>query len=391
MPKRNYIIAVGLLWLCMILCMVCFVFVLKQLYIKQTVSFLGIVSEPDIKAEQNIIDSFLNININGDYYEKGMDLLQNTGYEKSGEVIIGSFPGFYIMTFCVIISILFIIFIFISLTAIKRTEHFMHKTAVWVDDLQNNTEKSRNFYSDSAACPLINAIKEYSEKTAFHISVLFKEKENMNDFMEDIAHQLKTPLSVLRLIIEKHDINQESGIEQINKMTKLIGDLMTTGRFDSGKIKMNITSNNMTEFTEIVINDLYPLPENKNIHIDADGDAGEDWWFDTFWLKEAVLNILKNAVEHSPEDACINLYYKREAHEYIIRITGKGDGIESQNVNMIFNRFASINKNGTGLGLYIAKQILKSHFGDIYAANNLNEDVVFTLRFPVLKGSSFYN
>ncbi len=400
MPKRKYFIAVCSLWLCMILCMLCFLLVIKQLYIRQTVSFLGMVGETDVNAEQNMIDSFFNAETHADSYEKGISLLHQTGYEESGKVIIGSFPGIYIAAFCFGISVLFAFFIFITVRKIKNIELFISETAVWVSDLKNHTENSRiSFPGDHAACPLIKAVREYAEETALHTTALLKEKENMNQFMEDVAHQLKTPLSVLRLYIEKSMLqfpgsrmDRDSGLDQIDKMTKLIGDLLTTGRFDSGKIKMKITSNKMSEFTEIVINDLYPLPENKNIQITVDGeDRDEAWYFDTFWLKEAVLNILKNAVEHSSGNADIRLYYKKEANEYIISISNKGTGIDSRDMNSIFNRFAGMNENGTGLGLYISKQILKSHFGDIYAVNNNSREVVFTLRFPVLKGSSFYD
>lgn len=388
--KDRYFYIIGLLWICMIVSMIFYVFSIKQIYTEQTISFLGAVNET-YEINQNTVDEFLKNRADHDLYEKGLNLLNDSGYEKSGLIIIGSALDCISIIFMLIISLIFVLLLITYIRSVNRFGGFLREVSVWIDDLQNNTKKSRiSRYEEKYYVPLLDAVGRYAQNTSHMMTTMEKEKERLYNFMEDVYHQLKTPLSIIRLYTEKTAESKHS-LVQIDKMTKLINDLLTIGRFDAGKIKMKIVPNNMSEFTEIVINDLYPLPENKNIQIHVEGDEKDnDWRFDTFWLKEAVLNILKNAIEHSPEHENIHLQYKKETNEYMIHITDRGTGIHSQDIDTIFDRFSGTYKNGTGLGLYIAKQILKNHFGDITAAQNTDRGAVFTLRFPILKESTFY-
>ena len=218
-------------------------------------------------------------------------------------------------------------------------------------------------------------------------------------YMEDVSHQLKTPLSVMRMICEKIEMRYskfsvEMGkcLGQIDYMTDTIRDLINLGKFDCKKFQMKFEEISAEILVETVVNDIEILAEPKNIEISVQGKLKIKWLCDPFWMQEVLKNILKNCIEHSPNGK-IEIFYGIEKNLNKIIIRDNGQGFMFGRENKIFERYflGDRTKEGSsGLGLSIAQQVIKQHFGTITASNRECGGAEFLILFPQIDATTIY-
>jgi signal transduction histidine kinase len=242
-----------------------------------------------------------------------------------------------------------------------------------------------------------------SQNSSHVVHLIQQEKDKIHEFMDDLSHQMKTPLTVAHLCIERYILEHprtagtdrlEEGLNQLEKMTLLINSYLKIGMLKSSNTKLQAEDHNIHEFLEECGEDVQPLLDNKDMELVISGDRKAIFLFDSFWLKEAMINLLKNSVEHCPEGSVITVNFIKGRHELTIRITDQGNGIEENNLQVLFERFLSSvrQKDGSnGLGLAIAKQAVIRHFGQIGVKNNAGDGVTFEIRLPYLNGKDAYN
>ncbi len=220
--------------------------------------------------------------------------------------------------------------------------------------------------------------------------------------MEDLSHQMKTPLTVAHLYIERYifenkNLNTDklaAGLKQLEKMTLLINSYLKIGMLKSYNIKLEAEDCNILNFMDDCAEGLQPLLDSNNMNLLIQGDSEVNFRFDSFWMKEAMINLLKNSIEHSPDGTEITIAFYKSNHDVKIQIIDQGNGIEEKNLPFIFERFTSSvrQKDGSnGLGLAIAKQAVVRHFGQIGVKNNMESGVTFEIRLPILRGKEVYN
>lgn len=192
------------------------------------------------------------------------------------------------------------------------------------------------------------------------------EKSKTKDLIADISHQTKTPITNLSLYISLlEDDPKDEYIEiikyELNKLNFLIQNLVKSSRLES---------------------DIIGLQKNQaNL-------KGEDLIFDLDerWLKEAIHNLVDNAIKYSPNGSTINISVYKSYLNYNLDIENECKDLLEETLTNIFKRFYrgknSVSKDGLGLGLYIAREIIEKHDGNIRASLDENK-IKFSVDFPL--------
>ncbi|QHQ60098.1 hypothetical protein Ana3638_04285 [Anaerocolumna sedimenticola] len=403
--KKNYfldgqfVLGIGLLVFTFYIINVSYMsYTIKNSYTERIVSVLGAMSEAYGDMNKSVIDTVMNDDHKA--YAAGTKLLKKYGYRLSGEILIKDSINEEI-TYLSIFELTIILFLLFCLTILfKNHMKFLKRLETYLDDFNNpasSFEESNNYTNR-----IMGKLHKIYLNSKHNILLVHQEKAKMHDFMEDLSHQLKTPLTVSRLCVERYIFENvksnterlETGLKQLEKMNILINSYLKIGMLKSCNTKLEVKDHNILAFIEECVEDIQPLLDSKNITIHVKGEKEARFRFDSFWMKEALVNLFKNGIEHSPEDSEIMVSYTSGSHDLRLFIKDNGNGIEEKNMPVLFERFVSSvrQKDGSnGLGLAIAKQAVIRHFGQIGVKNNKRNGVTFEIWLPILKGTEVYN
>jgi len=198
------------------------------------------------------------------------------------------------------------------------------------------------------------------------------EHELLTEYIVNISHQLKTPLTSIQIMVELLETappeKQAEFIYNIKKslahMDWLTTALLKMARLDSGMIEFSFTSLNVSKLLKIAIEPLDIVLDIKNQTVALLHDI--ELLCDNHWMAEALTNLIKNASEHSPENSTILIDCGENPLYRWISITDAGNGISKEDISNIWTRFTgSRSKSGNGIGLPLALSIVRSQNGDI--------------------------
>lgn len=220
-------------------------------------------------------------------------------------------------------------------------------------------------------------------------------KEFLKSTISDISHQLKTPLAALTMyqeIIEDEPDNAETVKEfsakigvSLKRMEQLIQAMLKITRLDTGNIIFEKNCCQLTELISLSLNELTTRAENENKQILTDGDPEQQLICDLEWTSEAIGNIVKNALDHTTAGGTVHITWERTPAMLRIIIADNGSGIAPEDIHHIFKRFYrskhSIDTQGIGLGLPLAKSIIEGQSGTLSVRSALGEGTVFMLSF----------
>lgn len=366
------------------------------LFIRQQIVILGIATNY-VESENisKLINDFFHTPSNQTHYVEGLIALNHSGYSGFSQYYLSS-PLLPILTFVIICLISAIIF---HIWATRKTKEFQRseeqKLLAWIRS-KSTDEIISSICSDS----ILHAISEQKRLIQKQDALHNEDTAKIMHYMEDISHQLKTPLTVMQVACERLSMCDENSkptaeicLLQISKMTQMIQDLLQLGRFDCNKQKKKFAYANAQELLETVTNDLVIIASPKNIHFEISGDPSTVFFCDTYWVKEAIGNILKNCIEHS-SDSKVLIYYECNETSNHIQIEDHGCGFKSGFEEQIFQRYAfrrSSKGNGSGLGMAIAQEAIKMHYGIISASNRPEGGAVFRISFPRLDADAIYS
>lgn len=222
---------------------------------------------------------------------------------------------------------------------------------------------------------------------------LRREKKHLADSLADIAHQLRTPLTSLNLILsllendpeekERKRLLRESE-ELFARMDWLLTSLLKLSRLDAGIVEFKTEDVEVAGLVEDAVHPLLIPMELHDITLEKDvpetaritGDAG--------WLAEALQNILKNCMESVGDGGKIEISCRDTLLYTEIAIRDDGAGFETEQLHRIFDRFyrgKKENASGYGIGLALSKTIITGQGGTITAKNHPGGGAVFTIRF----------
>ena len=199
----------------------------------------------------------------------------------------------------------------------------------------------------------------------------------------DISHQLKTPLTTLRLYTELDNApHMEASLEQIQRMENLIQSLLRLERLCADGYAFNFAQADAENIIREQWQGLQTIWPKKKLIVNGSAQIR----CDENWLGEAFLNLLKNACEHTEEDGVIRVQLERTEAAFFCVIEDNGGGVAQDDLPKLFQRFYRAehqNKNGAGIGLAIVKEIIQRHHGSITAENG-KYGLKMTISMPML-------
>ena len=222
-----------------------------------------------------------------------------------------------------------------------------------------------------------------------------KEKISLSNSLADISHQIKTPLTSIRIMLDNIEQNPNMDdktrgefIKEISKqidwISSLIISLLKLAKFDAGAIVMNDKDVNVKELINNVTSNLAIILDIKNIKIKQKIRDNIIIKADYNWQIEALTNIIKNAIEHSPENSTIYIDVENNSVFTKIRIKDEGEGIDKKDVKHIFDRFYKAKKSSAGsigIGLSLAKTIIEKENGYIKVESEINKGTTFEIKY----------
>mgnify|MGYP000149473471 CR=1 FL=1 len=222
-----------------------------------------------------------------------------------------------------------------------------------------------------------------------------KDKLNLKKSLEDISHQLKTPLTSIRIMLDniqddpdmEKEVREDFLIEiskQIDWISSLVVALLKIAKFDAGTIKMENNEINAKNLIDNIVSNLAILMELKNIEIITNVDEKATFIADYKWQQEALTNILKNAIEHSKHNSRIYITVENTNLFLKIIIKDEGSGIDKEDLKHIFQRFyktKNSSENSIGIGLPLAKAIIEQSNGYIKVETKYGEGTSFEVKY----------
>ena len=222
-----------------------------------------------------------------------------------------------------------------------------------------------------------------------------KEKENLSTAIADISHQLKTPLTSIRIMLDniQDDPDMEKEVredflmeisKQIDWISSLVISLLKIAKFDAGTIKMENEEIHVQKLIDAVIGNLAILIELKEIEIITKIDEKAVFLADYKWQQEALTNILKNAIEHSNQKSKIYIEVENTSVFLKIKIRDEGQGISKFDQKHIFERFykaKNSSENSIGIGLALAKTIIEKNNGYVKVDSEVGKGTTFEIKY----------
>jgi signal transduction histidine kinase len=220
-----------------------------------------------------------------------------------------------------------------------------------------------------------------------------------DEFISIASHELKTPLTSLKLqtqMTRRQIIRPEAvlpdkmrkqldyTIHQIDRLNKLVDDMLDISRINAGKLTITRTVFNFSELIHELIERFTPQFEAVGIHIRTDiaPEVYGNW--DAYKLEQVINNLFSNAIRYSPHKN-VTIGLRTQGDKAIFNVQDEGMGIAPKNLERIFERFERVSSvtSGLGLGLYITRQILDLHDATIRAESELGHGSNFIIELPL--------
>ena len=224
--------------------------------------------------------------------------------------------------------------------------------------------------------------------------------KSRNQFVSNASHELKTPLSTMKILIETilyqdpidpgmtkeflSDVNKE-----IDRLNRIVSDLLTLVNIDSGGMKLNSADLDIRDLLLEQVKRLAPLARENGIELDCSAKEALDITGDTVKLQQVIYNVIDNAIKYTPRGGEVHASLSRVGKRAVIRVSDTGIGIPADDLPHIFDRFYRVDKarsratGGTGLGLSIVKQIVQLHGGSIIASSEEGKGTTFVIELPL--------
>ncbi len=272
--------------------------------------------------------------------------------------------------------------------------------------IQELARKAEQIRSDRLheRLPVVESDGEVADLSRVFNSMLVRLEqsfEQLRRFTSDASHELRTPLAAIRSVGEVglqksltaagyQDVIG-SMLEEANRLTRLVDSLLTIARADAGQIQLDAASLSSVELVRECGSLLEVLLEEKKQELRFEISADPVIYGDRILLRQALVNIVHNAIKHTPVNGWITVRVLSDVEQHsIIEIEDSGPGVPAQELSKLFDRFYRVEEGrsrdsgGTGLGLAIARWNVEAHAGAITAATVPGSGCLFRILLPAV-------
>lgn len=316
-------------------------------------------------------------------------IMASTSMGKIIESLNGDFT--FVAFWCVIVfCICIIVSISISKSALRDLDDINEQMAHTTQgNLQNGLSEQRFAETQLLA-------ENYNEI----LSKLATIDQTRSEFVSNVSHELKTPITSMKVLAES--ITQNEGattedykefmidiVDEIDRETKIINDLLTLVKTDSQGGEMNFEEKNINEMMETIVKTVTPLAKQRNIDLSYESYREVKADVDSVKLSLAISNLIENAVKYNIDNGWIRCSLNEDHRYFYIKVADSGVGIPEDAKDKVFERFYRVDKarsrdtGGTGLGLAITRSIINAHKGTVKLYSETGKGTTFTVRIPM--------
>ena len=373
---------------------------INKKYINQNIALVAAIIENNPELEEEIVPIITKGNINK-YYSSENNILDKYYYNENlnsikNPILKDSYSNFK-LTIILLWGVFFLVVIVLIFKIISPIFNNIKKLGERADEMvEGNFNSNEIKFEEGDFYVFYNKFTHMGERLESALKDLQDEKINLKDIINDISHQLKTPLSALIAyndILKNHenmDVETKSKFiemtsEQLDRMDWLITTLLKYARIESNAVSYNKEMIPLSESIRYAIAPLKLSADNKNQNIELDINSEGYYFHDKKWIAESLSNIIKNAIEHTDINGKIKITLEETPMSISITISDNGEGIEKTELKNIFKRFYkgknSINPKSIGIGLSLSKKIIEAHGGSITVESDLGKGTSFNIIF----------
>lgn len=334
--------------------------------------------------------ALLNTEITGD----GTALLAMAGIDGMSN-IAPFLPGLVGRAIGACVCLAVVLFIGSTIFFSRRNRLYLQANAVIGDYINGDYSCHLPQSSEGAVYQLFSSVDQLATMLQAKSEAEHGSREFLKQSISDISHQLKTPLAALAMyqeIIAGEPDNLDTVQAftakmaiSLKRMEQLIQSMLKITRLDAGAIMFERGIHPISDLITKSTCDLFPRAEQESKKIIIEGDTNQYLECDPEWTCEAISNIVKNALDHMTTGGTAKLSWERSPAMFRIIIADNGSGIAPEDIHHIFKRFYrskhSLDTQGIGLGLPLAKSIIEGQGGIISVQSELGVGTRFTLSF----------
>lgn len=384
-----------------IIFMIAFIIINSVQYIHFTKNANSVINQMVAEIQEKYPD--VNINdiikiLNSDNIDAD-NVLRKYGISLEKDSAIMQNTSDYIMF--LILSTGIIILLFLSIIVIfilyqKKQNKKINEITKYIEeinnhnyalDIQENSEDELSILKNELY-KITVTLKEQAENSK-------EDKIRLKKSLEDISHQLKTPLTSITIMLDNildnpnMDIETRNGFikdiyREITNINFFVQSLLKLSKFDADTITFNDKMENLKDIIDEAVKNVSILCDLKNIEIDIQKEKNPQVFCDLKWQVEAVTNIIKNSVEHSKENSKVYISYDENSMYSEIMIKDEGAGIDKEDLKHIFERFykaKNSSKDSVGIGLALAKTIVEKDNGYITVDSEISKGTTFYIKY----------
>jgi two-component system phosphate regulon sensor histidine kinase PhoR len=237
------------------------------------------------------------------------------------------------------------------------------------------------------------AIAIATDRTAYRAAERMR-----SDFIGNVSHELRTPLSAMKLMLETVLISDDDAEArtlflpqiggEIERMIRLVEDLLELVRSESGTHVLRRENFDLGDLAASVVNTFAQRADAAGVELELEAPEEVMLDADRGALTQVVVNLLDNALRHTPAEGSVVIDVRREGSDAVLAVRDTGVGIPFADLPRVFERFYVVDRSrsrehtGTGLGLAIAKHLVEAHGGTLVADSVYGSGATFTMRIP---------
>lgn len=402
MLKKVLMLLIVILFFMWILIFAMHCYMMQQIYVNNenfNKQIIGTLVKLNSEKETQIVKAVINKG-NSENIKYGDSILKKYGYDDKVKAWnderfsenINKTAAYDFTALIFMIIVVTVVFNYCSLFFIRKLDKLS-------ESIDNIMEGNFLFELENNEEGLLSRVNTQFYQMARRIELtmdkLNKEKQNIQSLVTDISHQIKTPVSSIKLfdsLLIEGGITEKEKSEFLNtiklqaaKLEWLTGSLIKISRLETGMIELKREKKSLRDTVTKAVEEVYSKVLEKNIDVSIIADGEFQSYHDARWTKEAIINILENSIKYTNYGGKINVKIQNINLYVKVDIEDNGIGIQKEEFNNIFKRFFRgkseyVQKvEGSGVGLYLTRKILEEQGGSIVVDSTVGIGTKFSL------------